>query len=320
MVLINKFKKWVSKKIATISLAIGNVEKNTLGQNGEQLTSDANQVRRNTQGQLADSLVHGEVTQEVMDLRWRIYKVLKEAEGVTAEFVGYDEDGMPIIKTKKVDKKKILKKVKVDTHDNYPLEIVFDNTEIAIGSNDVMNNDNITIFDSIIENYNDNGELISVTHGSIDSVEYFATNKSEVPLKIVRPYIPKFKLENYTKKMNVRKINEQQRLLEFYVSKYPDEYNRTSRLFISEIKKIINGESTTTIEISSVNFISYKTIGSDDFLMYDYTNVMFDKIIEFDGYYVIKFISDVSMNGVDILEKHRVSELDKKYEQKLKKK
>ncbi len=56
---------------------------------------------------------------------------------------------------------------------------------------------------------------------------------------IVRDILPNFYLENFTLKMNVRTISETDKMLEFYVSKYPDEYNRTSRLFISEIKKIM---------------------------------------------------------------------------------
>lgn len=318
--MVSKLKNWVSRKMASISLALGNVEKNALGQGGEMLISDINQVRRNTQGQLADSLVHGEVTQEVMDLRWRTYKILRETEGVSAEIVGYDEDGMPIVKTKKIDKKKGLRKVKLDPHDDYPLELVLDNKEIAIGGNDAMENEHITIFDSIIENHNDKGELTSVTHGEIDSVEFFATNKSEVPLKITRNQTPKFKLESYTKKLNVRKIDEDKRLLEFFVSKYADEYNRTSRLFLSDLKKTItNPEKSTILEFEKVNFISYKTLGSDDFLEYEYEILSYDKIVEFDGYYVVKFIAKVIENGKDILDTYKMSELDKKYEQKAKK-
>jgi len=37
-------------------------------------------------------------------------------------------------------------------------------------------------------------------------------------------------------------------------------------------------------------------------------------------YYIIKFIGEVEINGHDIFEEHRVSELDKKYEQKASKK
>jgi hypothetical protein len=319
MSIIKKAKIWINRRLAMLSLAMGNVEKNTFGQTGEILSSDVNQTQRHTQGQLADSLKQGEITQEVMNLRWRTYKILKESEGVTAEIVGYDEDGMPIVKTKKVNKKLGLKKVKLDPSDDYKLEMVVDNSEIVIGGNKAMDNENISMFDEIIQSENENGDLIA-THGVIDSIDYFATNKSERPIMIVRDNLPNFYLENFTLKLNVRTIDKTNKLLEFYVSKYPDEFNRTSRLFISEIKKIMSGhDNSSMLEFDSVNFITYKTLGADDYLEYEYDNITFDKIIEFNGHYVIKFNANVKTNGVDILEKHRVAELDIKYEQKAKK-
>ena len=185
MSIIKNVKTWINRRLAMLSLAMGNVEKNTFGQTGEVLSSDVNQTQRHTQGQLADSLKQGEITQEVINLRWRTYKILKESEGVTAEIVGYDEDGMPIVKTKKVNKKLGLKKVKLDPSDDYKLEMVVDNSEIVIGGNKAMDNENISMFDEIIQSENENGDLIA-THGVIDSVDYFATNKSERPIMIVR--------------------------------------------------------------------------------------------------------------------------------------
>lgn len=319
MSIIKNVKTWINRRLAMLSLAMGNVEKNTFGQTGEVLSSDVNQTQRHTQGQLADSLKQGEITQEVINLRWRTYKILKESEGVTAEIVGYDEDGMPIVKTKKVNKKLGLKKVKLDPSDDYKLEMVVDNSEIVIGGNKAMDNENISMFDEIIQSENENGDLIA-THGVIDSVDYFATNKSERPIMIVRDNLPNFYLENFTIKLNVRTIDKTNKLLEFYVSKYPDEFNRTSRLFISDIKKIMSGhDNSSMLEFDSVNFITYKTLGADDYLEYEYDNISFDKIVEFNGHYVIKFNANVKTNGVDILEKHRVAELDIKYEQKAKK-
>ncbi len=318
--MMKKIKRWFANKMATISLAMANVEKNALGQMGETLSTDTAKFQRHTQGQLADSLINGEITQEVIDTRWRMYKIMRETEGVTAEIVGYDEDGMPIVKTSKRNVKAGLKKVKLDTFDDYPLEMVIDNSEIVLGGNQAMDNENISILDEVTKNFNDDGELVSVTHGTIDSIEYFASNKSERPIIIVRNQIPKFKLETYTKKLNVRKINDTERLLEFYVSKYPDEYNRTSRLFLSDLKKaIVEPEKSTILEFNAVNFITYKSMGVNDFLEFEYEIISFDKIIEHNGFYVIKFISKVKIDGRDILEEHRIAELDKKYENKQKK-
>ena len=312
-------KKWFVRQFNNLILSFSFVGRDLFTQEKKTIGSEAGQFQRNTQGQLADSLKHGEVTQEVIDLRWRTYKILRESEGVTAEIVGYDEDGMPIVKTKKVNKKLGLRKVKLDPSDTYKLEMVVDNSEIVIGGNQAMDNENISILDEVLKSENENGDLVA-THGIINSVEYYATNKSERPIVIVRDILPNFYLENFTLKMNVRTINETDKMLEFYVSKYPDEYNRTSRLFISEIKKIMNdGVKSTMLDLNEVNFITYKTLGSDDFLEYEYDNLSFDKIVEFNGYYIVKFIGKVKTNGNDILETHRVAELDKKYEQKLKK-
>ena len=318
--MMEKIKKWFAGKMATISLAMANVEKNALGQMGETLSTDTAKFQRHTQGQLADSLINGEITQEVMDLRWRTYKIIRETEGVTAEIVGYDDDGMPIVKTRKRNVKAGLKKVKLDAFDDYPLEMVIDNSEIVLGGNQAMDNDNISILDEVMLNLDDDGNIISGSHGTIGSVEYFATNKSETPIMIVRNQVPKFKLETYTKKLNVRKINNTERLLEFYVSKYVDEYNRTSRLFLSDLKKAMDEpEKSTIIEITGVNFITYKSLGANDFLEFEYNIISFDKIIEYNGFYVIKFIADIKIDGRDILDEHRVVELDKKYENKEKK-
>jgi len=67
MNITKNIKNWFNKKIAMLSLAMGNVEKNTFSQSGEVLGSDVNQTQRHTQGQLADSLKQGEITQEVID-------------------------------------------------------------------------------------------------------------------------------------------------------------------------------------------------------------------------------------------------------------
>jgi hypothetical protein len=316
---MEKIKNWLTNQIARVIFSVSNVEKNALGQNGQTLETDVNKHQRLTQGQVADSLINGEITQEVLNLKWRTYKIIKATEGVKSTITGYDDDGMPIVKTTKRNPKQGLKKVKVDTFDDCKLEMVLDNSEIALSTADSMGNETLSILDSVLENYDDDGNLVSVSHATINANDLMATEKGERPIKITRLAPPNFFIENLTKKMNVRKINKKERLLEFYVSKYPDEYNRTSRLFLSSIKKVIEGNRQSFLELDEIEFVSYKTIGVEDFMLFKYNNITFDKIVEFNGFLVIKFKCDVVINGVDILEVHMQKELEEKYKNKTKK-
>lgn len=301
-------------------LSLTNVEKNALGQSGELMSSDVQQTQRHTQGQVVDSLINGEITQEVMDLRWRMYKVLQETEGLITEIIGYETDGTPITKTKKKDVKKGLKKIKVDSFDDYKLEFVISNDEIVTSGNDVMSNKYINILANPTINLGEDGEIISATHGEISGEEYYFTNKTDKPIIINSESTRRFLLENFTKKLNVRHISDDKKMLEFYVSIYPDVDNRTSRLLISELNKIINKNKKSDItDFNKVEFITYKGIGVDDFLIYKYKISSFDKIIVFNGNYVIKFLAEVIINGENITTKYVQDDLEKKYKNKVKK-
>ena len=312
-------KHWFSKQIARIILSVSNVEKNALGQNSEGLETDITKHQRHTQGQLADSLINGEVTQEVLNLKWRTYKILKATEGLKSIITGYDEDGMPIVKTTKKNAKSGLKKINVDKYDDYKLEMVLDNSEIALNTADIMGNEHLSVLENVSENYDEEGNLISVSHATIGSTELTATEKGDRPIIVERKELSNFFIENYTKKLNIRAINKKEKLLEFYVSIYPDEYNKNSKLFLTSIKKVINGKNETFLNIDAIEFLTYKTVGVEDFLLYRYENLKFDKIVEFNGFYVIKFKGNLIIDGEDILEEHRVDDLDKKYEEKQKK-
>jgi len=290
--------KWFKNKITALSIAFSNVEKNLLNQDGKNLGEDIKQTRRHLQGTLVDSLLHGEVTQEVKNLRWRTYKILKETQAAEIIFEGVDENGMPIYTISKKNTKKGLSKIKIDKFDNYKLELVVDNSEIS---------------NSVTEAIND-----LLKDGIINGAEYFATSKGDNPIKIKRATMPKFCIERYTKKLNIRKINKDKKLLEFYVNKYSNEYNVNANLFLNEINKLIkNGpHNINFLELDEVSFISNNTIGTSDFLSYSYGNISFDKVIEFNGYYVIKFFAEVINDGDDILSEYIEPELDEKYKNK----
>lgn len=311
--------KWLKNQIAGIAFAMSSVEKNAFNQKGDSLEKSITQEQKHSQGTLADSLINGVVTAEVEALRWRTYKILEAAQAFTTQIL-YDDNGKPFIKHVQYDKKNILKNIKQDSFDNYPLDMVVDNAPITVGGFEAIDDDNLTLTTNPILNYNVDGEIISATHGEINSIEHNA-NKPTNPIIIYREGLPKFQIENFTKKLHIRNINNVQKLLEFYISKYPDTENRTTRLLISEIKKAIeNPRASNMLDIKEVSFISYQTIGVRDFLEFRYKIKVFDKIIEYDGYYIIKFKADIIVDGFNILEEYRVKSLDEKYEKKEKKK
>lgn len=300
--------------MVAVAFATARVGENTLTQKGSSRDGGVGQVQNINQGRLSDSLQKGEVTQEVKELRWRMYKVLKATDGLSAKVIGYDEDGLPIVEV--VEAKKIpLKKILVDDYDDYDTIMIVDNSEITSSTFDGSNLEALNGVDGELVKDIDGDDTKTLAEISFN--ELHSNSKNERPIQIVRDIKPKFEIENYAKKLIVRFINENERLLEFYISKYPDEFDRKTRLLISEIKKAINNPRfSDMLEIKGVNYISNKTMGAKDLHLYEYGDVVFDKIIEFDGHYVIKFISKVTTNGLDIVEKFKDIGLEARYENK----
>ena len=229
--------------------------------------------------------------------------MLSASTKLKTNFNGFDEEGYPIYSgSTLIPTKQLLKKVKIDNLDNYELEMVFKNIPITMGINEAINQ--------------------FYTGETISAMNYFSTLKQDQPIKIERKNYPKFDIEKYTKKVNIRHIEGNKKMIEFYVSKYEDELNKTSKLFLKEVKKLINDgpRNIDFIEFDEVGFVSENTLGSDDFLCYGYKILSFDKVIEFDGHYVIKFIGELTINGDDLFEKYVELELEEKYKNKESKK
>lgn len=309
---MKKITDWIKKKSAVVSIALSNVEKNALSQTNEGLGTDVNKVNTLNQGTVTDALIKGQVTQEVMDLRWRMYKVMEHSDNLTATIEGYKENGQPIYSMSKKNIK--IAKPNLDPFDPYKIEMIVDNEDIVKSIYDGLD-DRIDVLDEAEEN--EHGKTI----GSISGHEYFTQQKNEKPIKVFREVTPSFFLESYTKMLKIRKIDDTKRLLEFYVSSYPDEYNRTSRLVISTIKKEYENKTLYNpfLDIKGVTFISEKTQGVNDNHLFEYDNLAFDKIVFHNGYYIVKFIADVKIDGEFIMEKYRQTILDNKYENKEKK-
>jgi hypothetical protein len=280
-------KNWVKKQIGAFMLATSKVEQNALSQDGELLSNETTKHQRHNQGTLLDDLKQGVVTVEVENLRWRMYKVLDAVNKNTKQFkvVGYDETDNPIVETyERKTNSQSLSSVKLSDDNPYELELLI---------------------------YND-----AITNSFIDSMDDIDT-KQERPIIIERDFTPKFYIENYIKKLHVRNIDSNTKLIELYISKYPNEFDRKTKLLISEINRFINNQRSSNIfDIMNINFVTYKSIGCEDFNEFEYKINIFNSITEFDGYYVIKYNCDVIKEREYLLEKYRMTELDIKYDNK----
>ncbi len=272
-----------------------------LNNTGSMMDSDTSKHQKLTQGRLSDALINGEITESVKELRWRTYKILNESQNLTTKIVGYDEDNLPITVTTSIFNN--IRKLKVDESDTYKPIMVIKNEPIIVSTTDIMNTLNI----------NEDNTLID-----FDTIN--SQNEVEYPIEVERETITALEIEKYSKKLVIREIDGENFLLEFYIPMYSDEYNKKSKFIISEIKKIIKKPLFSSLtDIKKVKFITNKSIGVLDNLFFEYDIKSFYKIVEFNGFYVIKFKSRVINNGSNILLDHIHEGLEEKYKNKEKK-
>jgi hypothetical protein len=325
---------WIKKQITNIAIAMSNVEKNAFGQEGIEISTDTAKHQRLNQNSVMDALLRGEITEEVEKLRWRMYKTSASIKNYASKVVGYDEDGYPIVQTSYFGDEEKLAKIKTEPSDDYELIMVVDNTRISAGTLEALNQ-NIEIYNNAEESTTENiidkailNEDDSVNKESnisldIDKVKTIGEIKNNnvdliLPIVINREHRPKFQLENYTKKLHIRRIKDNEFLLEFFLSKYPEQFDKNHHFFISDIKKILDNPTryNSTVDIKEVSFITNNTVGVPDFLEFEYSVNKFDKVVEFNEFYVVKFISKVTIEARSIIEQYKNEELEQKYNNK----
>lgn len=239
---------------------------------------------------LSKALLRGELTEEVKQLRYRNYKVdreakkykyfaptlaLKKKEGKDNKFISYDKsDGLEVITIQY----------------NYPM------------SEDIL--------DAI--NQIDNG-------GRGGETKY--------KIEIQRNFRPRFRIEEFLKKVVVKRLDETHAILDFYFSKYPERFFRTSddksfrsKPFIHEIENIRDNKVKSDIlEMEQMRFVTKNAYKKDDLIEYVFKNIWFREVSEFDGDYILRFKAQIFHDGIDLTAAYYNREMDEKYKNKEKK-
>ena len=230
--------------------------------------------QQNEQNSVYKDLLKGEVTQEVKELRHEMY--FSERKTHKYKYIG---NGVVTKKNEIFDYPG-----KIDKTDGFPLQILQPNIE-------------------------DTGTLSE----NLSEVDYRIKNKKEFTIDIERDFIPRFRLEEFTNKLVVKRINENAVMLDFYTPIYKSQFNTIHKLFLKELEKIYMGDvRSDVIDFKQVEFISFRAFGTDDLKKYTYNNIEFDNILIFDGHYVIKFTADIVNDGEDLINEFYCKEEEEK--------
>jgi hypothetical protein len=327
---VRGFKDYISKKLAMLSLAMANVEKNSLSQKGGDLENNTNHEVSVSQGTLLQALIRGEITQEVRDLRWRMYKVDEASKKIKTKIIGRDEFGNNIIETYEYDESKVLAETKLDS-DDYKLIMIFKNEpSLNTFSESIDNIGNIITDKEIIGKYkeasgdykinedepeNDDNEAKPLGIVTLNSAN--ETINIKYPLIVDREHIYKYDIENFVEKVYIREINNEEFLIELLVQETPDPNRENSKSLIKDLNKSIENISFGGfLNINKLMFVTNKTIGSPDNRLFEYEILNLEKISKFNGYFLIKYKAKVLINGKNLLAEFVEEELEEKYKNK----
>lgn len=221
------------------------------------------------------ALLRGEVTQEVIEARHEMYY----AERRSHDYI-YNGGGRAAKLNKVFDYNG-----NIENSDGHRVQIVQDNKL------DMANYEDY----GIDINYKEAG----IEYGTIKNEDI---SKKEYTIKILRDFIPKFRLEEFCTKIVV-KICDEKRIIDMYFSKYPVEFDRLSRQFVNAMTQIYMGDvRSELLDFEGLSFVTKNAYGSDDLIRYSYNNFEFKDIILHDGSYVLRFLCDVVEDGSDLVE------------------
>lgn len=238
---------------------------------------------------LSKALLKGELTEEVKQLRYRTYKVdreakkykyfaptlaLKKKEGKDNKFVSYDKsDGLDVI---------------------------------TIQYNYALSEDTLDAINQI-----ENGGR---------------GEKTKYKFEIKRNFVPRFRLEEFLKKVVVKRLDETHAILDFYFSQYPERFFNTSddksfrsKAFINELKRIRNGGKTDVLDMEQMRFITSHAYKKDDLIEYVFRNLWYRETVEFDGDYILRFKASIEHDGYDLTASYYNKTMDEKYKNNEKK-
>lgn len=221
-------------------------------------------------------MLKGEITQEVIELRHEMYF----AERASKKYK-YTGNGRAI---KMND---IIKyNGDLETSDGLEISIVQENKE-DVGS----------LLDYEIYNIGNEVALGEKSQGDLSK-----SKQKKFTINIKRDFLAKFNIEQYTEKIVIKQLNDDESIIDIYVNQYMKQFNNIHKLFLKQIEQIYTGDiRNDIIEFNSLSFITNNAYGAEDLLEYEFNNIQFENIIRFNEFYVLRFLGKNVKYGNDLL-------------------
>lgn len=248
-------------------------------------------------GVFSDMLEQKE-TQQVVEMRDKYYRVLKEADKwdtSTITIVGEDENGVVFGNTDGLRKKTkidFMKHPPVYNPQNLPIRTIQDNKQIQKMNNLVCGYEAKFSID-LVKNLNDFDVTLTITRDN---------------------FTPRFFIEKYTKRVVVRE-NGHRAIVDFYLPSEASQFGKVDAILISNLHKIKNENilRSDITDLLTIEWFSDKAWNSDDVCLFKYDDIKFIGADIFDGNFVLSFDCNVVENGKYLAEKFKTKELDEKY-------
>lgn len=247
--------------------------------------------KKQISGVFADMLEQKQ-TQQVKELRDSYYRIFRESDKyiVSAE---YDEDVDEYRATARKKNSSFYEKhVAVDESDNLPIKLIQFNYQTNDG---IMENMEQSTFDN---NETLNKYLFEIDRDGIT---------------------PRFKIEKYIKKIVLKKTKKQSKyVMDIYCSIYPRQFHKVDALFINEMRRIMDKKLFTNdiVYFNTFSFTTYKAYNIDDMYQFKLNNFSLKDMFIYDGNFVLRYETNTLIDGLDLTEKYKTIEMDKKYDEK----
>lgn len=138
---------------------------------------------------------------------------------------------------------------------------------------------------------------------SIDNIPQSAGLLSEDvvrPIKVNRSIHSGIKLEDVSHMVNVRDIDGRNKLIEFYIA----DLQENRRAVLEARNLMANPGITEFNNITNFSFVA----GGHSLLQYEYRVLAFDKVVNYNGSYIVKMFAECTNNGTWLAERFMMND------------